>query len=184
MQAGLIIDNAVINNTAAASGSADWFAVQVQPRREKLACLHLERQGFAWFSPSLKRMKARAGRTVAVREALFPGYVFVRLDMARDRWRSINGTIGVSRLVMFGDMPARLPDGFIDGLIARQDEDGVVAFDSAMKPGDQVRIVGGALDDVTGALLTGDGPARVMVLIDLLSGPRRVSVPRERLIAA
>lgn len=169
---------------AARPNQSHWYAVQVQPRREKLACIHLERQGFFVFAPSLKRLKARAGRTVAMREALFPGYVFVSLDCTCDRWRSINGTIGVSRLVTFGDAPARLPEGLIDGLIARQDADGTIAFDSSLKQGEQVRIVGGALDDMTGALLSGDGQTRVMVLIDLLSGPRRVSVPRERLIAA
>ena len=166
------------------SGLSHWFAVQVQSRREKLACIHLERQGFATFSPSLKRMKARAARTVCVREALFPGYVFVKLDLSQDRWRSVNGTIGVSRLVTFGDAPARLPEGFVEGLEELQDEAGSVCFDVSLETGDKVRIVGGALDDMTGELLTGDGPARVMVLIELLSGPRRVSVPRERLIAA
>ncbi len=161
-----------------------WYAVQVQPRKEALACLHLERQGFSHFSPRIARTRLRAGRIMVLREALFPGYVFVALDLERDRWRSINGTIGVSRLVMFGDAPAILPEGFVEELSTRADDDGVVDFDRPLKAGDAVRIVGGALDDVTGTLLSADAQARVMVLVDLLSGPRRVQVPRVRLIAA
>jgi transcription elongation factor/antiterminator RfaH len=161
-----------------------WYAVQVQPRKEALACLHLGRQDFAHFAPRIARTRHRAGRVLDVREALFPGYVFVSLDVTRDSWRSVNGTIGVSRLVMFGDTPACLPAGFVEGLATRSDAHGVVDFDAPLAEGDAVRIVGGALDDVTGILLSGDRHARVMVLVDLLSGPRRVQVPRARLIAA
>ncbi len=178
--------NSALNSQspAALADRSHWYVVQVQPRRQKLACMHLERQGFVVFSPSLKRLKARAGRTVTMSEALFPGYVFVSFDHTRDRWRSVNGTFGVSRLVTFGDVPARLPARFVEELIARQDADGVITFGTSLKKGDQVRIVGGALDDLTGALLSGDGQARVRVLIDLMSAPREVSVPRDRLIAA
>ena len=161
-----------------------WYAVQVKPRKEALACLHLGRQDFAHFAPQIARTRCRAGRVIYAREALFPGYVFISLDVACDSWRSVNGTIGVSRLVTFGDMPAPLPAGFVEGLATRSDADGVVNFDTTLAVGDAVRIVGGALDDVNGILLSGDRNSRVMVLIDLLSAPRRVKVQRARLIAA
>ena len=164
--------------------SIKWFAAQVQPRQEALACLHLGRQDFVHYSPRIARTKCRSRRVLEVREPLFPGYVFGALDLERDRWRSVNSTMGVSRLVMFGEQPAGLPEGFVDDLIARSDAHQVVSFDTPLAAGDAVRIVGGAFDDLTGTLLTADRNARVIVLIELLSGPRRVDVPRARLIAA
>jgi transcriptional antiterminator RfaH len=166
-----------------ASGSA-WYVAQVQPQREKLAAFHLERQGFIPFSPIIVHRRARAGRTIAVREPLFPGYNFVRFDRGRDAWRSINGTIGVSRLVMFGDEPARLPEGLVEGLIELHDDNEGITFDSDLRVGAGVRIVGGAFDNMVGTLFTADSQSRVTVLLDMLSGPRKVSVPRERLIEA
>lgn len=160
-----------------------WFAVQVQPRREKLASMHLERQDYRVFAPRIKRFARRSGRAVEVTEALFPGYVFVALDRNWDSWRSINGTIGVSRLVMFGDEPATLPPDFVETLFDSADTQGVVAFDTDLKAGDPVRIIGGAFDNITGTLLSADRNARVMILVHLLSGPRRMSIDRGSLIA-
>lgn len=160
-----------------------WYAVQVQPRRESLAVFHLSRQGFETFSPLIKRPARRSGRIVSRREALFPGYLFARFDKRQDAWRSINGTIGVSRLVMFGDEPCALPKDFVDTLKASTDDEDCVAFDTALTQGSKVRIVGGVLDNLTGMLVKADSQARVTILLDLLSGPRRVSISRNRLVA-
>jgi transcriptional antiterminator RfaH len=167
-----------------ASAPRDWYAVQIQPGKQTLACLHLEHQNFVHFAPRIERSRRRAGRAITVREPLFPGYIFAALDLGRDPWRSVNGTIGVSRLVMFGDQPASLPAGFVERMIECSDADQVVSFKSALAPGDKVRIVGGAFDDVTGTLLNADRSTRVIVLINMLSGIRKVEVPRERLIEA
>jgi transcriptional antiterminator RfaH len=161
-----------------------WFAVQVQPRKESLACLHLARQDFVHFAPRVSRTRRCAGRTLTLSEPLFPGYVFAALDLAQEPWRSINGTIGVARLVAFGDQPVPLPAGFVEALVGRSDSEGVVGFEAPLAPGDAVRIVGGALDDMVGTLVSADRHTRVMVLVELLSGPRRVQLPRTRLIAA
>jgi hypothetical protein len=37
---------------------------------------------------------------------LFPRYMFMILDLPRDRWRSVNGTYGVDRLLMRSGDPA------------------------------------------------------------------------------
>lgn len=160
-----------------------WCAVQVQARREKLALQHLQRQHFKTFCPYLEKVKSKGGRTSLVREPLFPGYLFVSLDLEWDTWRSINGTIGVSKLVMLGDRPAHLPVGFVETLQANIDENGTVTFEEALNPGDHVRVLGGAFDSITGTLVSADRQSRVMILVDLLSGPRKVSIPRSQLIS-
>lgn len=163
--------------------TSSWYAAQVQPRKEELAVLHLQRQKFTTFKPNILITRRRAGRTIQVQEALFPGYVFVAFDEEWDSWRSINGTIGVSRLVMFGDSPARLPLGFVEELRSSADDQGVVRFNGDLKAGSIVRVVGGPLDNVTGTLLSSDSRERVTILVQLLSGPRKVSIRRDRLMA-
>ena len=44
-----------------------------------------------------------------VASPLFPRYMFVAIDVAVQRWRSIQSTIGVARLVCNGDHPAEVP---------------------------------------------------------------------------
>lgn len=161
-----------------------WFAVHVQPRRETLALAHLERQGFEAFLPQVRHIRGTGTRRREVLEPFFASYLFACLDPAADRWRSINGTIGVRRLVCFGDLPAPLPNGFVEGLRDSFGLDGELHFVERLGPGDPVRIVGGPLADRCGTLLAAGAGERVTILLDLLGAERQVVMTRSRLRAA
>ena len=59
----------------------NWYAVQTLPNRENLAVSHLERQGFYVWLPRIKRVIRHARQTKCVRRPLFPGYLFIKLDL-------------------------------------------------------------------------------------------------------
>jgi len=166
-----------------AQGAQRWYAAQVQPRKERLALAHLQRQRFVTYSPIVQRTRRSRGRSVSAAEPLFPGYVFVALDCEREPWRSVNGTIGVLRLVSFGMHPALLPRGFVEQLQDLAGEDGDVRFDEALQPGDGVRIVGGPFDGLCGLLASGGARERVTVLLQMLAGETKVTLPRASLVA-
>lgn len=167
-----------------ALGAQRWYAAQVQPRRERLALAHLARQDFATYCPVVKRTRRLGGRSVTGEEAMFPGYVFVAFDIQRERWRSVNGTIGVMRLISFGTQPAPLPQGFVERLQDLAGTGGLVRYAETFQPGDSVRIVGGAFNGLCGALASGGARERVTVLLQLLSGETKVTLPRASLVAA
>src|SRR4051812_39404495 len=68
-----------------------WYVVKSQPRRELFAAEQMQNQGFAVFLPKLVRTLRHARRVSTGFGALFPNYLFVDLDIERERWRSING---------------------------------------------------------------------------------------------
>jgi transcriptional antiterminator RfaH len=149
-----------------------------------LALQHLGNQKFETFCP-LRRIEKRVGKRVVTGLApFFPSYVFVRFDPAAARWRSINGTIGVLRLVSFGNEPAAMPRGLVERLLELSGPDGELGFDEHLQAGDTVRIVGGPFDALCGQLVTEAPRKRVTILLDLLSGATRVDVERARLISA
>jgi transcriptional antiterminator RfaH len=161
-----------------------WFAVQTKPSKERLALHHLANQHFQTFCP-FRRIARRVGRrSVSALEPLFPSYVFIRLSPAHQRWRAINGTIGVARIVSFGPSPTALPRGFVERLQALADSSDEIAFDENLAPGERVRIMGGPLDALCGTLITADARKRVSVLLELLSGATRVDIARSHLIKA
>lgn len=172
--------------TAAMLPAARWYAVQSQPRREALALLHLGRQGFAGFCPMRPVSRKRGRRRVSVAAPLFPGYLFVRLDLERDRWRAINGTIGVLRLVAFSSdgRPAPLPPGFVERLQQWRGGDGGTYAAAPLAAGERVRVIGGPFDDLCGVLETAGAAERVTILLALLGQETRVQVRRALLIAA
>lgn len=160
--------------------SSRWYAAQTRAQCEDLALRHLARQGFTAFCP-----RRRAGRKVGRHhvdrlEAFFRGYVFVRLDLERCRWRSVNGTVGVARLVSFGaaGRPAALPVGLIEHIQYLCRDDDELIFDDHLMPGDPIRIMAGPFASLCGTLEAAEGPERITILLDLLSRETRVQMSR------
>ena len=85
-----------------------WFVAQTLCHREQLAHFHLGAQGFRRFLPRFRKTVRHARSLREVITPVFPGYIFIVLNPERDRWRSINGTFGVARLV---SAPDTGPDG-------------------------------------------------------------------------
>ncbi len=163
---------------------ARWYAAQTLYRRESGAELQLEAQGFASFLPQITRTVRHARQLRTVRTPLFPSYVFVRLDLERDRWRSVNGTYGVARLVMANGRPVPVPRGVVESLLDLRDANGVVRLDNDLSIGQRVELIGGPFARALGDLVRLDGPERVQILLDIMGGKVQVSVPRVSLRAA
>jgi len=157
------------------SPSQQWFVVQTRPNSERRTVEHLSRQGFEVYFPVYLKRRSHAGKIDMVAAPLFPRYLFVAIDLDSQPWRSIRSTFGVSQLVCRGDRPAPLADEIIAELRNREDERGMVRLgSSAFRPGEKVRVVGGAFADHFGMFDSmGDGE-RVAVLLDLLGRKVRV----------
>lgn len=163
-----------------------WYVVQAKPGRERLAEGNLLRQGYTAYLPRLKSVRRKAGRRIVAAVALFPGYLFVQLDLDRQAWRSINGTYGAVGLVAFGGRPAPLPEGVVPEIRAREGADGLIAEDCAGRcsPGDRVAIADGPLAEADALFQAADGRNRVVVLMRLLGRDVPVRLAGERIRAA
>ena len=155
-----------------------WFVVQAQPNAENKAISHLNRQGFETYMPRYLKRRRHARRVEVVTAPLFPRYLFVAIDMAAQRWRSICSTIGVSNLVCNGGAPAAISDLVITGLQAREGADGFIRLEQRpnFRIGDKIRVVHGVFSDCFGLYEGMKDSERVAILIDLLGRKVRVMV--------
>src|SRR5438132_9603083 len=92
-----------------------WYAVHTLPFAEARAEAQLNRQGFRTFQPKRHKTVRHARKLSTVEAPFFPRYLFIVLDLARHRWRSVNGTFGVSRLVLRGDELRPAPPACCEG---------------------------------------------------------------------
>jgi transcriptional antiterminator RfaH len=161
-----------------------WFAAHTIARCEAVAVNHLQHQGFDAFLPRLSVVRRHARKTETVSTPLFPGYVFVCLDLGLHRWRSVNGTRGVTGLIMAGERPCAVPPGIVEGLMARTGPNGTINSLSGLCAGDVVRVVDGPFAGQVGTLLRLDAKGRVEMLISLLRGTVRVRTAEELLAPA
>ena len=160
-----------------------WYLVRALLGREILAAQHLERQGFTTFLPKQMKTVRHARRIRVALAAFFPGYLFIRLDLDRDRWRSVNGTVGVSHLVSQGERPAAAPPGVVEALIEASDERDVLAG-PPLQVGQTVRITAGAFADQLAVIERLDDAGRVRVLLDIINGRVPIDTRREYLAEA
>jgi transcription antitermination factor NusG len=112
---------------------------------------------------------------------LFPGYIFVILNLSRDRWRSVNSTTGVASLVMGVDKPMAVPSGVVEGLITRESY-GTIRLDSDLKVGDRVRILSGPFAETLCNIERLDDRGRVRVLLEIMGGQVMAQVDRSVLV--
>jgi transcriptional antiterminator RfaH len=147
----------------------NWYVVQTQPNRENLAVSHLERQGFDVWLPRIERIISHARQTKRVRRPLFPGYLFINLDLRTARWRAINGTVGVNHIVSLGQAPSVVDSAFMTALKMTENMDGLVEVDhDDLKLGQDVEILSGPMAGKVGKLLRLDPGNRVTVLLQML----------------
>jgi len=156
-----------------------WYVFRCAMRQEAMAEANLSYQSFTYFLPKVLVTKRHARRFVTHREWLFPRYGFVSLDISRDRWRSINGTYGVERLIMGKDGPQPVPNGIVEGFQACLDERGMFDLDAGLKPGASIRVKQGPLAGALGVLQSLDGKGRVELLLELMNGQVRAKLGRE-----
>ena len=161
---------------------SSWHVVQTHPSREEIACNHLSRQGFDAFLPKLRSSRrTRQGRSKGVLRPLFPGYVFASFDPSTVRWQAIDSTIGVSRLVRFGDRPAKLEAGLVERL-KHLSSNGYVAFQDEIQPDDTVRILSGPFDQWIGRVASLSEGNRAVVLLQMATRSVNIEIDREGLV--
>jgi len=158
-----------------------WFLVRSLTKREKKAEWHLGAQGFRTYLPQIEKTVRHARKLTTVRAALFPGYLFVILDLQRDRWLSVRSTIGVMQLFSHRDgHPIPVPEGIVESLIDVSDGD-LVRFDARLVKGQDVRVISGPFADLIGRLERIDGNGRVQVLLQFMGGAVPVTLHRSAL---
>jgi transcriptional antiterminator NusG len=154
------------------SDKREWFVLFSKPHKEEFAQFHLKSKGLETFFPRLMlpRFSYKSKRIVP----LFPNYLFVHVDLARD-YDQVRWAPGVKSFVHFGSVPAPLDDRIAEDLLRQANCDGIIDAHSDLKVGQEVQIRGGPFDGVLGVIQkTPDGKGRVRLLMKLLS--RRISV--------
>ena len=159
-----------------------WFLIHTKPRQEGIALENLERQGYPCYLPMLATEKLRQGKLVTLQEPLFPRYLFIQLGQGStaQSWSPIRSTRGVSRLVSFGNEPARVPADLVQMLQAH-DADRSQDVQTLFKSGDKVLIQEGPFAGLEAIYQMKDGEGRVMVLIELMSKPAQLKLQTHQL---
>jgi transcription antitermination factor NusG len=146
-----------------------WSVVQTESQRERIAAEFLREAKYEIYLPRILMKKREV--------PLFPGYLFVTIS---SQWWAVRWSIGVIRVLMDGEMPAKVPGKVVDAIKRREGGDGLVRLPKirGLERGDPVRILKGSF---AGHLAIYDGMSgemRVCVLLEFLGRKTRMSLGR------
>ena len=157
-----------------------WFLVQFKPNSSKLAERNLRRQGFKTFLPLQEATRRKASKFVNYLKPFFPGYMFIFIDGNSAPWKNINNTLGVSRLVTFGNILRPVPKELILELKKRTDPNGKISPPKIMRPGERVEFSRGPFASLIATIETIDIEKRIWVVMELMGQTTRVKVNTEQ----
>ncbi len=157
----------------------NWFVAHTHPLKEIIAQQHLLEQGFEVYLPRFKKIRRHARKVEEVLVPLFPRYIFIGMNMEVARWRSVNGTRGVSYLLTNYDRPAVVPNYVIENLKSHEIAYGIVPVNSLITfaKGDKVRVTDGAFQDQIAIFEMLDDKQRVQLLLSFLGKEIKVALP-------
>ena len=156
---------------------AYWCVARTDPMRESAAQHFLGLSGFTSYCPRIRVIRRHHGRRTETKPVLFPSYLFIWITGG---WWAARWCPGIAGLLTNGGVePAQVPSQIIDSLRQRE-RNGLIELPKreAFKVGDKVRVLAGPLQGLPG-LYAGQRPhERVLVLLALLGGQRRVELAR------
>lgn len=161
-----------------------WYVATTSPRKERFAAAHLANQNICSFLPLQAVTRRHARKTRTKFEPVFPRYLFIGLDVDRQRWRSVNGTLGIQHLLTDGKRPLAVAPGVVETLIQSSDPRGALVYKTRdLAVGARVELLAGAFAGALGVLHRLDDRGRIQVLLELLGGLVKVTVDREMVAA-
>jgi transcription antitermination factor NusG len=143
-----------------------WYAVSVRPRHEKLVSRHLEHRGLNCLLPVYRSVRRWRDRRKELDMVLFPGYVFVNLDVRRRL--DVLLAPGVLRFVTFQGQPARVPDNEIQALGSSLSLGLRAEPHPYLRRGRKVRVKSGPLVDTEGIMIRRKEGFRLVLSIELI----------------
>jgi transcription elongation factor/antiterminator RfaH len=175
--------NPFVGRSVGLEGNERWFLVYTLPKSEGRAEVHLRAQGFLTYLPKINTTVRHARRFRNVQAPLFARYMFIILDLSRDRWLSVHSTIGVSTLFACEGRPIAVPAGVVEELISSYDQT-VESKESRFARGQSVRILSGPFAELIGTLDRLDAGGRTRVLLEIMSTVVPVTIHRQALCPA
>ena len=158
-----------------------WYLVQFKRNAYRLVERNLNQQGFKTFLPVQHSTSRGESKFFTCIKPLFPGYIFVSIELDSEPWRKINNTLGVARLICQDGLPKKLPLEIVSGLMSRCDNSGNLLPASTLERGDSVAVVSGALTNFVATVETIESERRIWVLMNIMGQFTKVQVGSEHL---
>lgn len=155
-----------------------WYVLYTTSRAEKKVAERLREKGLEVYLPIIEELRQWSDRRKKVQKALFNGYLFVKTSRA-NLWESLQ-VPGAVKFVHFAGEHATVREEEIE-TIQRILETGVAVETESgeIEKGQQVKIVGGALEGMEGECINKGNKDYFIIRIPGIAQNMLVNIPRK-----
>lgn len=154
-----------------------WYVVRAQTKREHTSARYIRKElGLEVVAPQIRYTKVTRRGKVLWKEAMFPGYLFVKFDRDVDE-RGVCYAPGVLKMVRFGDYVPDIEEDFVLGLKDVVGDEEVLDLTHGVELGEEYEVATGALKGHKGEVVEVlPGGQRAMLLMEMIGGERTIEV--------
>ena len=159
--------------------NSKWLLVYTKAQEEQKAKRNLQNQGFEIFLPLIAVTRSNQPKSKTLK-AMFPRYLFVRINTELDKWNRIKSTRGVSHLVVFGQRVAEIPNQMIVYLKSKADENDIfrqIITRQEFQSGDKLVIEKGVFKNKKATFLAKKSKERVSILLRFVNHLITADIP-------
>ena len=142
-----------------------WYAVYVRSRHEKKVHQLLLEKGVESSLPLIKTTRKWSDRKKKVEIPLFRGYVFIKIDVDRDKLNILK-TDGVVKFIGIRNKPSKIPGEEIRWIHMIVKESDTAQNEKEIPSGQKVRVMAGPFKGVEGVVMRTGNQSRLVIVIE------------------
>ena len=158
-----------------------WYAVYTRSRHEKTVSELLTEIGIVNYLPLVQRIRQWSDRKKKVMEPLFRGYVFVNINLKKEKLNVLQ-THGLVKFISFGNKPAQVSDKDMYWITRIEEEK--VSIDPEQYPsvGEKIKVSYGPFKGLDGIVKHINGKEKFIVQFDSIMQGVSVHIKPEYLV--
>jgi len=158
----------------------EWYVVHVKANMEEEVQNLLKNRFKESFSSLILKRKLivkRQGKSYHVLEKLFPGYVFIKTDMDREKHKAINHTSGVVQLVSANTDYVKVDDNEMALILKLVNNEGIIECSKLLKENSKITVLEGPLLGMESIIKKVNSHTnRAKIILNLMGLPKMLEV--------
>ena len=146
-------------------GEKLWYAIYVRSRHEKNVHSALLNKDIESSLPVKTVIRQWSDRKKKVEVPLFRGYVFIRIDISKDKFNILK-TDGVVKFIGIGKNPSRIPDEQIHWMHMIVEKSDTVKNEKEIPIGQKVSVIAGPFKGLEGIVTRDGNQSRLVIVIE------------------
>ena len=157
----------------------NWYLLQHKPNKQKIALDNLKRQGFETFYPLFEQTRKINSKFKNFLSPLFPGYIFVSFNIKENKWIKIKSTIGILRIISFGNKPTSVPEEIVSELRLKYNKINHIELNKENVIGKNIKVIKGPFSGFVGEIENLDDKRRLNLLLKFMNNKKNILIDLE-----